>query len=601
MVMNFYFDLLKEWCDKLEELQIKEGSLPELSGGILCPSCARVHGRCSDAMYPMLYLYRMTGEKKYKDCAMRLFSWSDNMYHEEGFFYNDTNSSWRGITVFAAACMGECLLDFGSLLTKEEYGAVLNRFVKCAGYLKENIERIGGNINYPVTCAYTMAVAHALTKEEEYGRKAHELAQRASRFFTEDGLLYGEGHNRQEVSPKGCRPVDIGYNIEESLPALLLYAMMEKDEKIHELAVNAMRLHLEFMLPDGAWDNSFGTRNYKWSYWGSRTSDGCLTGFGLAEDPVLEEAVRRNALLLKKCTSDGLLYGGPMFHSAGEPPCVHHTFCHAKAFALLLQKASDEQMERLNCFQRQRLLPSDQRNGIRFFASVHTLLLGKGNWRATVTGYDVEYCRFGHPSGGAVSLLWHERLGPVLVGTMGNYELVEPNNMQLLRRSMPACLTPRIEYEEGEKLYRNIYDQTAGLRWEETEDALDVWAEGIMTASDGSPGEPFCLNYRMTESGFEISAHCIHEGCRLIVPVVSEGGESVFFDEGKRRLRIVRKAGAGLVMDAAFGGRMTVDRKARDFSPVGGMQAVRAEILMSEKGDAQCGITAQVPLPDERK
>ena len=40
-------------------------------------------------------------------------------------------------------------------------------------------------------------------------------------------------------------------------------------------------------LPDGAWDNSFGTRNYKWSYRGSRTSDGCAAGYGLADDPVL--------------------------------------------------------------------------------------------------------------------------------------------------------------------------------------------------------------------------------------------------------------------------------------------------------------------------
>ena len=26
---------------------------------------------------------------------------------------------------------------------------------------------------------------------------------------------------------------------------------------------------------DGGWDNSFGTRNNKWTYWGNRTSDGC--------------------------------------------------------------------------------------------------------------------------------------------------------------------------------------------------------------------------------------------------------------------------------------------------------------------------------------
>ena len=72
------------------------------------------------------------------------------------------------------------------------------------------------------------------------------------------------------------------------------------------------------MLPDGAWDNSWGTRNNKWSYWGSRTSDGCQPGYGLLakKSPEFAEAVRRNTRLLKACTHDGLLHGGPMFNSA---------------------------------------------------------------------------------------------------------------------------------------------------------------------------------------------------------------------------------------------------------------------------------------------
>ena len=31
--------------------------------------------------------------------------------------------------------------------------------------------------------------------------------------------------------------------------------------------------HLEFMLPDGAWDNSWGTRSFKWTYWGVKSSN----------------------------------------------------------------------------------------------------------------------------------------------------------------------------------------------------------------------------------------------------------------------------------------------------------------------------------------
>ena len=561
--MNIYFQLLKKWCDRLLELQITEKTIPELYGGILCPSCGRIHGRCSDAMYPMFYLYKATGEKKYKDCGMRLFSWSDNMYHEEGFFYNDTNSSWRGITVFSAAQMGECLLDFRECLSEEEYRSISARFEKCAEYLRVHIEEIGGNVNYPVTCAYTMAVAHKVTKEEKYAAKARELAHNTKNYITEDGLLYGEGHDRQFVSPKGCRPIDLGYNVEESLPALLQYALMEEDEEIRQLAVRAMRIHLEFMLPDGAWDNSFGTRNYKWSYWGSRTSDGCLTGYGMVDDDVFREAVRRNTLLLARCTSQGLLYGGPMFESAGEPPCVHHTLCHAKAFALLLEKAPEEQMKKLNDFRKEIPLPSDLRNGIQFFPSAQVLLLGKGSWRATITGYDVEYCRWGHPSGGAVSLLWHKDCGPVLIGTMGNYELVEPNNMQLPRKNTPSCLTPRIESVRDGRVYRSIYDKAARIEWEDTGDVLLVTVSGNMTASDDSVGEAFTLKYEMSEEAFVMEARCDEREADLIIPKVSQGK----------------------------------NREELEFSPVGGMQAVKRCLPMAEGESVRCIIC----MDEERK
>lgn len=51
--------------------------------------------------------------------------------------------------------------------------------------------------------------------------------------------------------------------MEESLPALLQYAQLEDDKEVWDLTVKTMRNHLEFMLLDGAWDNSWGTRNNK--------------------------------------------------------------------------------------------------------------------------------------------------------------------------------------------------------------------------------------------------------------------------------------------------------------------------------------------------
>lgn len=44
--MERYFSLLKKWCDGLIARQITQFKDKELYGGILCPACALVHGRC---------------------------------------------------------------------------------------------------------------------------------------------------------------------------------------------------------------------------------------------------------------------------------------------------------------------------------------------------------------------------------------------------------------------------------------------------------------------------------------------------------------------------------------------------------------------------
>ncbi|MCV4684683.1 hypothetical protein OFB94_33925, partial [Escherichia coli] len=70
-----------------------------------------------------------------------------------------------------------------------------------------------------------------------------------------------------------------------------------------------------FILPDGGVDNTIGTRNYKWTYWGSRTSDSFLPALermgALEGNPAFSEVKYHYYDLLRECTFDGLLYGGP--------------------------------------------------------------------------------------------------------------------------------------------------------------------------------------------------------------------------------------------------------------------------------------------------
>jgi len=51
---SIYGELLQTWCDGLLSSQVTSIANPGLSGGLLCPACGLIHGRCGDAVYPLL-------------------------------------------------------------------------------------------------------------------------------------------------------------------------------------------------------------------------------------------------------------------------------------------------------------------------------------------------------------------------------------------------------------------------------------------------------------------------------------------------------------------------------------------------------------------
>ncbi len=206
-------------------------------------------------------------------------------------------------------------------------------------------------------------------------------------------------------------------------------------------------------------------------------------------------------------------------------------------------------------------------------------------WRATATDYDVEYCRHGHPSGGAMSLLWHRKLGPVLIGTMGEYQLVEPNNMQLLRNGMPACLTPRIEYQQDGVLFRSIYDKAAWI-WC-TAQEIRVHVKGRMTSADGALGDEFILDYRMDQCCFEVRAGCSADSVVLVLPVVSRQGEEIVLEKDGCGISVIRENSAVLTIHMDSEWELSGIEK-RTFSPVDGMQIFLLRLVVPPGKKVSC-------------
>jgi hypothetical protein len=553
---GLYATLLRTWCDRLLELQVAAPGDPSRDGALSCPACSFLHGRCADAVYPLLHLARTSGESRYVDAAVRLQRWSDNVSEPDGAFRNDVEpGSWKGITVFAVIALAEALHHHGALLEAAVRQRWRERLASATRFLDGFVTMQTGNINYPVTSALAFTLAADVLDLPRYRERGRALAHASLAYLTPGGLLFGEGHPQDGRTARGCRAVDLGYNVEESLPALALYGLQARDAEVTGRVAEALRAHLEFLLPDGGWDNGWGTRQFKWTWWGSRTSDGCQPAYALlaARDPRFAEAALRNLEQLAACTHDGLLHGGPHYRAQGVPPCVHHTFTHAKALATVLDRGGAPPVPAV----RPRL-PRDEAYGLRHFPEIATWLAAVGEWRATVTACDWEYkpSGGGHPSGGALSLLHHQRLGPVLVASMTEYQLWEAHNQQVPGDWPTMPLTPRIEAAGA----TSLSDLAAAVTARHADGAVVMDAAGrLQTTAHADPASGpagYRLGYRFDAEAVTIDARSDVAG-RLVLPIVCTQQQPV------------ARAGARVVHVGRDGGRLVAECDAPSaFEPV---------------------------------
>lgn len=517
--------LLLQWCDALVRLQIDRPDDGRLDGALLCPACGTVHGRCHEAVYPLLFAAHVTGNNDYLTAAKRLFAWGRNMQCDDGAFRNDFQSSWKGVTVFAAIALHDALALHGDLLTATEKNEWEARLSGMGKWLYHNLSvQTPAYLNYYAANACAMALLGTYFSNDDYLVVAERLAAHCMTHVTDNGLIFGEGRPNDALSPKGCRPIDLGgYNVEETLPCLTRYAAIAGDREMLDACRSLWRSHLLWMLPDGAWDDSTGTRSFKWTYWGSRTADGCQAAlFSLGkDDPVFAEAAWRNLELYRRCTFDGLLAGGPDYRQNGEPACVHHTFCHAKVLAAALDDG-------IPAFDRVSL-PSDQPDALEYYHELDTWRAALGKWRMDVCGYDFNYSGTHHVSGGSISLLWHEDAGPLIAVGMMDNTLREPHNQQLSVHPgtmRPGC--PRIEATNGNGLYGQQYCLSAALSSEKAPDGPVILVDTWLCDQDGNrmPVDGACaLEYRLTEDSLTIhgrvAAGLANRAC-FVLPLIGD-------------------------------------------------------------------------------
>lgn len=524
--MGISRELLKTWCEGLERYQVREGRVLEGKGGLWCPVCRRFHGRCLDAFYPFLAMADL-GEQRFLDAALLLYEWAEaNVSEPDGSFLNDVDSDWKGITVFSVIQLAEAITHHGKILPPGWRERITERTRKGAEFLFDFKELEENNINYRAANCLAMYMAGNLLGEEDYLKKAEKLAKDVLSCVSEDGILLGEGYPFEARTPMGCAPVDMGYNIEESLPVLAQYAYLSQNRELADKVIWMLKSHERFVLDDGGIDDSFGTRNFKWTYWGSRTSDGGALGYLLFSDREkrLGQAASRMLQMLRRCTHNGLLYGGIYQYELGEPPCIHHTFTHAKVVAGILDYGLEERITDLP-------VQRPEKTGIYYYKDMALYRAEGPEYTADVTSYDWQYGDLsqGHAGGGMMILLWQKEYGPVLCSGMNEYVRKEPANMQLPALDHHECISFRIEGEEQKAGYSSLYDDCSSMYEAGGEPAV-LEAEGELRNAarrklEGGQGR-YRIRYTFSDHRIAFQAEIPENAC-VVVPLVKAPGSRV--------------------------------------------------------------------------
>ena len=571
-------NLLQAWTDRMVQLQVIQPNNPELHGALNCPACDKIHGRCMDAVYPFMHMAAKTGDQKYLDAAIAVMAWSENVSLPDGSWTVIPDpKSWKGITVFGAIALGEALHHHGHLLSEDLKTKWTERLKKAAEFVYLNFTMDYSHVNYAFTAVYALNFFGRYFEDNRYLERSRELAAQVPNWLTEPNkLIYGEDSPADKKSKKGLLPVDLGYNVEETLNGLVLFAKLENDQKLIKVLHSSMNAHLEFMLPDGAWDNSWGTRQNKWSYWGSRTTDGCQPAFLTMadENPAFAKAAMLNTQLLKRCTVDGLLAGGLHYDSHGVKPCVHHTFAHAKSLAFVLDNGLDveDTLDRAE-------LPREKIKGIVHFPEIDVWLVSEGPWKATVSSYDNQFKKpySQQATGGALAVLWHHKVGPIFMASMAEYILVEANNQQPQPDNEDIPLTPRIESSNNGDWYSNLFDLEAKVMTQSNSGSSNIQVATQLKNRERKTlnDSIYDIDYQFNNENVTIKVSVSDQDdntSRLVLPIISKSGENSS-GIGTKRIEIQKGHGRLVVESNAILNRLP-SKKDRIFNMVPGFEAL---------------------------
>ncbi|GBG07679.1 hypothetical protein PAT3040_02235 [Paenibacillus agaridevorans] len=463
--------LVKQFCNTLIDHQVTD-LLPSWKGGFACPACKSIHGRSGDAIFPLYFMAVETGELRYKQAARLLVSYMQRRQLFDGSWLNDEPSDWKGTTVFQVLSLSHAydyLLKAGEqkeaepLLPMIENAAEYLVWAFCKGGIPKN------NINYLISSAAALQWCSQILQRADYAEEAGKLMETSLPRINRDGFIVGESKFPHAAGDQ----IDIGYNIDMTIGAIAEYAMLTDDQSVRAEAVRALRAHMEMMYPDGSLDNSFGSRSYKWTMYGSKTAHGCQMAYMMLADmdPAFAVAAERNMDYLISCiTKQGMVGYGPAHEQIFDESCIHSTFNRADSLAIALVYGKWGALTNQTA-----QLPSNNIFNFKYYPSLNSAHIRSQSWMGTISGYG----SINAPTGGMMSYLWNEQLGAVQAGSATVYKRIEIVNMPQYPGLFQGPTTPRIEAAINGEVVSSLYEhQPALLFHEQMKDQRNVRVTG---------------------------------------------------------------------------------------------------------------------------
>lgn len=581
-----YLETLTKLADQLTSTQIVDPDDPDY-GALVSPSTNPQpnprHSRAAEAVYPLAVVYKHTGAERYKTAAILLGNWLVGIQQENGAWGEDWpgHDGWNGTTADQLISLAGALEILGDELDPGERFAWSTAVAKAADF---SVGRFpgGSNINYTPTAAVGLVLAHRVVDapKTKWLEKADSLIALVTSQVNEDNFIVGEG--------KG---VDLGYNIAQTIGFIAWYGILRDSPETVDLAASLLKSHRYFMYPNGAIDNSWGTRSFKWTLEsGTKTAPGVHFTFGLLADQ--DPSFLRGAELALEWLEDHSLdsdnrvvYGPHAFlHENSNPPSNYSTFARAQSIATAVEfapAATDVAP-----------IPAEQRQWVRFYPTVETAVLRTEQLMATLTSYAgiLRYPLETVLRGGSATVVWFDGYGPdgfIQLSSPTEYRRIETRHMP--DGIDPLPLTPRIETTSGVYL-TNLFDPDALLAVVQSPALIEVVSSGALRTKDGDVGPAFTWTHSFTKNSYtktvELSTAA---SVQVVEPFVDNPGNSYALDADDTF--VITAAGGGQwqlkITSSSVPYRLSHgDQRKRYYHPFPGVNGYPVAIRLESSGPA---------------